>query len=53
MTEIGFKGEILNFVERMLKVENNPEIDFTAGELMYVWEQNLIAAASGTIERKM
>ena len=35
------------------KKENDPKIDFTAGELMYVWKQNLIAAASGTIERKM
>ena len=48
-----FNAEIGDFIDRMLKAENDPKIDFTAGELMYVWKQNLIADASGTIERKM
>ena len=37
-------------IRQTLVEENDPEIDFTDGEVMYVWKQNLIAAASDTAE---
>lgn len=47
-----FTSKIYDFVEMTLKEENDPEIDFTVGEVMFVYKQNLIAAASGTVEKE-
>ena len=51
--ECDVRTALLVAFRQMIEKENDPEIDFTDGEVMFVWKRNLIAAASGTVERSV